>query len=81
MKLSSDDPDFLVPTVKGAKSAGQGVSVTSIRTHGSTPREKVLRKKVRKRKRQIVRLYMLAQNLMKTVLGRGFRAIHNFHLA
>ena len=44
-KLSSDDPDFLVLTVRGARSAGQGVSVTGIRTHGSTPREKALRKR------------------------------------
>ena len=81
LKLSSDDPDFLVTTVGGARSAGQGVSVIGTRTHGSTPREEVLRKKMRKRKGQIGRLYMLAQNLVKTVLSRGFRATHDFYLA
>ena len=80
LKRSSDYPDSLVPTVGGARSAGQGVSVTGIRTHGSTPREKALLKKARERKRQVGRLYMLAQNLVKTVLGRGFRAMNDFHL-
>ena len=79
-KRSSDYPDSLVSTVGGARSAGQGASVTGIRTHGSTPREKALRKKVRKRKRQVGRLDMLTQNLVKTVLGRGFRAMNDFHL-
>ena len=36
---------------------------------------------MRGRKRQVGRPNMLAQNLVKTVLGRGFRAMHNFHLA
>ena len=42
---------------------------------------KSLRKKMRKRKRQIGKLYMLAKNLVKTALGREFRAMHDFHLA
>ena len=35
LKLSSDDPDFLIPTVGGARIAGQGVSVIGTGTHGS----------------------------------------------
>ena len=83
LKLSSDDPEFLLPTVRVARNTGQGGSTTRIRTHRSTPQEKALRKKMRKRKRkrQVGRLYMLAQNLIKTVLGRGCRAMHDFHLA
>ena len=61
-----------------ARSAGQVVSVTGTRTNGSTSREKALRKKM-KRKRQIGKLYMLAKSLVKTSLGRGFRAMHDFH--
>ncbi|CAM9477450.1 unnamed protein product [Sphacelaria rigidula] len=65
----------------GAAQGGSAMFRASARTHGSTPREKALRKKMRKRKRRIGRLYMLVQNLVKTVLGRGFRAMHDFHLA
>ncbi|CAN0017045.1 unnamed protein product [Sphacelaria rigidula] len=55
--------------------------LASAGTHESTAREKALRKKMRKRKSWIGRLYMLVQNLVKTILGRGFRAMHVFHLA
>ncbi|CAM9907387.1 unnamed protein product [Sphacelaria rigidula] len=65
----------------GAAQGGSSMFLASARTHGSTPREKTLRKKMRARKRRIRRLYMLVQNLIKTVLGRGFRAVHDFHLA
>lgn len=57
------------------------ISRDSATAHGLTEREKVLRRKIRIREKQTRRLYMLAQILAKTFLGRVFRAAHDFHLA
>ncbi|CAM9747698.1 unnamed protein product, partial [Sphacelaria rigidula] len=65
----------------GPAQGGSAMYLASARTHGSTPREKALREKMRARKRRIGRLYMLVQNLVKSVLGRSFRAMHDFHRA
>lgn len=56
------------------------VSRANARVHGSTRREKALRK-MRSINERLGRLYMLAQNLVKTVSGRGFRAMHGFGLS
>lgn len=65
----------------GAVLRGTAISRATARTRGWKQQGEAPRKKMKNRKRQVERLYMLSRKLVKTVSCRGSGAMHDFHSA